>query len=187
MEQWRYFNNLIAQIEGQYFSVPLVVFTLIAAGGAFASSAGPAVLAPLACLALAVIAAVSACLTFRLYRVAVIRGYLQRIEGELNESLGAEAFLWSVDRAPEHLGRTWMNVLVMTGLALAFAVVCVSAVVAAFAAGGPLWLLCLEAALLVSCAVMVALSILALRLNDRVSEAVRKGDGSFSPFHSRRT
>lgn len=184
MQQWRYFNDLIAQIEGQFLSVPLTVLTVIAAGRIYASGPDSSGLTLISELTVAVSAAVTAYLAFQIRKVAVIRGYVQRIEREINAATGDSAFDWSIRCAPEYLGNCWMNYLLPVSLGAAFFVACAAAVHTIVSSQG---FTVFTVVLFGLCALVVGLSVYSLFFNGKVSELVRNGRqvGVWFPLNGR--
>ena len=172
VQQWRYFNDLIAQIEGQFLSAPLAVLTVIAAGRIYASGPDSSGLALISELTIAVSAAVTAYLAFQIRKVAVILGYVQRIEREINAAAGDSVFDWSIHCAPDYLGNCWMNYLLPASLGAAFFVACAAAVHTIVSSQG---FTVFTVVLFSLCALVVGLSVYSLFFNGRVSELVRNG------------
>lgn len=181
VQQWRYFNDLISQIEGQFLTAPLAVLTVIAAGRIYASGPDSGGLTLISELTIAVSSAVTAYLAFQIRKVAVIRGYIRRIERELNAAFGISCFDWSIHCASNYLGNCWMNYLLPASLGAAFLVACAAAVQTIVSSQGFTTFVVL---LFILCAVVVGLSVYSLFYNGRVSEMVSDGKrvGTWFPW-----
>ena len=170
VQQWRYINDLITQIEGQFLSVPLVVLTVIAAGRIYVSGGDGTGAVLISAITIGITAAVIAYLAFLMWRVAVVRGYIWRLEREINSLADEGDFSWSSGIARRYLGNSWMNILIFFAVCIPFAVVCGMSLATLIAMRGlSLWVL----VLLLASAVVVVMSVCALLFNGKVSDAVR--------------
>ena len=77
LRQWEHFGGMIDRIESQYFSVPVVVVTVLVAANFYASSEHVAIQGVMGALVLAVSAAVLAYLAYQMRRVAFIEGIFE--------------------------------------------------------------------------------------------------------------
>ena len=173
LRQWEHFDGMIDRIESQYFSVPVVVVTVLAAANFYASSEHVAIQGVMGALVLAVSAAVLAYLAYQMRRVAFIRGYLRVIEKRLNEVLGSEVFRWNSTCVPRYLGNNWMNYLMPFALCLAFVTVCLPAIDYVVGSYG---ISPVSVGTIGLSAVMVFASIASLFFNGDATAAVERGE-----------
>lgn len=114
-------DGLVNDIESHYYSVPLVVVTLLTAGSYFSSDAYPQDAVALVVLAVSV--TVFCYLAYEFRRVAYLRGALTLIERRINRVTDRGLFEWNSRIVPKYVGNSWMNCLVPLSLALSFSVV----------------------------------------------------------------